>query len=177
LAAGLLLLLAPAILALGPAGAERDPGALASQSPAACGATSLWDLRGTYTFTATAWQDLSELNPALPRGYAPVTILGTFRINGNGDVTGWAAINAGGLRLTADFVNSRFGASLADCSIPISLSMSIREFAEATMGPYAYIGVASGDGSAMSIDFMMLGTGPGTHVELDHARRISMKFD
>ena len=147
------------------------------QSPAACGATGLWDLRGTYTFTATAWQDLSELNPALPRGYAPVTIPGTFRINGNGDVTGWAAINAGGLRLTADFVNSRFSAPLGDCSIPISLSMSIREFTEATMGPYAYIGVASGDGSAMNIDFMMLGTGPGSHVELDHATRISMKFD
>jgi hypothetical protein len=111
------------------------------------------------------------------RRFAPEERPDLLARDGNGDVTGWAAINAGGLRLTADFVNSRFSAPLGDCSIPISLSMSIREFAEATMGPYAYIGVASGDGSAMNIDFMMLGSGPGTHVELDHARRISMKFD
>ncbi len=37
------------------------------------------------------WQDLSEVDPLLPKGYATVTILGAFKFNGNGDVTGWAS--------------------------------------------------------------------------------------
>jgi hypothetical protein len=138
---------------------------------------SLWSLRGTYTFTGTAWQDLSEVNPALPKGYAPVSIIGAFTINGRGDVTGWALINAGGLQMTAEFVDSHFGAPKADCSFPISLSMRIREFGEGIAGPYSYAGIITGDGSALEIAFMMLGTGPGSHVELNHAKRISMKSD
>ena len=47
---------------------------------------------------------ISEINPALPKGYAPVTIIGAFRVNGNGDATGWALVNAGGLQMTAEFV-------------------------------------------------------------------------
>lgn len=176
LSAGLLLL-APTVHAQDPADPVRDPGALAAQAPAGCGTWGVWALRGTYAFTATAWQDLSELNPALPTGYAPVTIIGTFSINGNGDVTGSAFVNAGGLHMTAQFVDSRFSAPKADCSVPISLSMSIREFGEAIAGPYAYAGVIAGDGPALEIAFMMLGTGPGSHVELDHAKRISMRFD
>ena len=46
-----------------------------------CSNWSLWALRGTYTFTGTAWQDLSEINPALPKGYAPVSIIGAFGEN------------------------------------------------------------------------------------------------
>ncbi len=93
LAVGLLLLAATA-----QAQAPSGPGALASVAPAPCG-IDVSALRGTYAFTATAWQDLSEMDPALPKGYAPVTILGAFKVAGNGDVTGWASVNTGGLRL------------------------------------------------------------------------------
>lgn len=150
-----------------------------------CGTWSPWALRGTYALTGTAWQDLSELNPALPKGYAPVSIVGAFSINGNGGVTGWAFVNAGGLHMTAEFVNSQFDAPKADCSVPISLSMKIKEYGGAVTGPYAYVGVITstpatylrGDVSALEITFMMLGTGPGSHLELNHAKRISMKFN
>ena len=176
LAAGLLLL-APTIQAQEPADLVRDPGALASQAPGPCSTWGLWALRGTYAFTATAWQDLSEINPALPKGYAPVSIIGAFKVNGNGDVTGWAFINAGGLHMTAEFVNSQFSAPTSDCSFPISLSMRIKEFGEGIAGPYSYVGVIAGGGSALEIAFMMLGTGPGSHVEMNHAKRISMDFN
>lgn len=176
LAAGLLLL-APTIQAQELADPVRDPGALASQALGPCSTWDLWALRGTYAFTATAWQDLSEINPALPRGYAPVSIIGTFKVNGNGDVTGWAFVNAGGLQMTAEFVNSQFSAPKADCSFPISLSMSIKEFGEGIAGPYSYVGVIAGHGAPLEIAFMMLGTGPGSHVEMNHAKRISMDFN
>ena len=139
LAAGLLLL-APTIGAQVVPAPHRDPGALAFQAPRPCGSWGVWALRGTYAFTATAWQDLSALNPALPKGYAPVTIIGAFKLNGNGDVTGWALVNAGGLQMTAEFVNSQFSAPRADCSLPISLSMKINEFGEAIAGPYSVRG-------------------------------------
>jgi len=176
LAAGLLLL-AATVQAHEPADPVRQAGAPASQAPRACSTSGPSAMRGTYALTATGWQDLSEINPALPAGYAPVTIIGTFRINGKGDVTGSAWVNAGGLRLSAEFVNSRFSAPKADCSFPISLSMSINEFGEAITGPYSYAGVIAGDGPPLEIAFMMLGTGPGSHVELNHAKRISMNFD
>jgi hypothetical protein len=172
LAAGLLLL-APAARAQDLQEPIREPSALSALA-APCGTPGLWALRGTYAFTATAWQDLSEINPALPKGYAPVTILGAFKLNGNGELTGWAVVNTGGLRLNAEFVNSRFGAPQVDCDIPISLSMRFKEF-EGTTGPYPYVGVVSADGPALEIDYMMLGAGPGSHVELNHAKRISMR--
>jgi hypothetical protein len=172
-----LLLLSPTIGAQVLADPVRDPGAPTSQAPRPCSAWGLSALRGTYAFTATAWQDLSELNPALPKGYAPVTIIGAFKVNGNGDVTGWAFVNAGGLHMTAEFVNSQFSAPRADCSLPISLSMRIKEFGEGVAGPYSYVGVIAGDASALEIAFMMLGTGPGSHVEMNHAKRISMNFN
>ena len=151
-----------------------------------CGTQSLWALRGTYTFTGTAWQDLSEINPALPKGYAPVSIIGAFSIDNNGDVTGWALVNAGGLQMTAEFVNSQFGAPKADCGFPISLSMKIKEYGGVITGPYSYMGVITSASSrylvgsdvyAQEIAFMMLGAGPGSHLELNHAKRISMKFN
>ena len=176
LAAGVLLL-APTVQAQELGGPGGQPGALASQAPGTCSTLGLWALRGTYAFTATAWQDLSALNPALPKGYAPVTIIGVFKVNGNGDVTGWGSINAGGLQMIAEFVNSQFGAPKANCSFPISLSMRIEEFGEGIAGPYPYVGVVTSGGSALEIAFMMLGAGPGSHVEMDHAKRISMNFD
>jgi hypothetical protein len=138
---------------------------------------NLSPLRGTYTFTGSAWQDMSVINPALPNGYAPVTLIGAFTVNGQGDVTGWALVNAGGIPLKAEFVNSHFGDLKADGSFPISLSMRINDFGEIIDGPHSYMGVVAGDGSAQEIAFMMLGTGPGSHLELSHAKRISMKFD
>jgi hypothetical protein len=39
------------------------------------------------------------------------------------------------------------------------------------------VGTIAGVGPALEIAFMMLGTGPGSHEELDHAKRISMKYD
>ena len=168
-----LLSLAPALEAQDLAGPGGGPGAQASRSAGRCGTCDLLSLRGTYTFSGTEWQDLSEINPALPTGYAPVAIVGAFKVDDDGDLTGWASINAGGLQLTAEFVNSRFGAPRADCSVPISLSMRIKEF-EGVVGPYSYAGVIAGDASALEVVFMMLGTGPGSHVELDRARRISM---
>lgn len=174
--AAAVLLLGPAAYAQNPADAALVPSQLPSDAPRPCGTWDLWALRGSYAFTATAWQDLFELNPLLPKGYAPVTIIGAFRVNGNGDVNGWARVNAGGLQMTAEFVNSQFGAPKADCSFPISLSMTIKEYGGVVTGPYAYAGVIAGDMSALEIHFMMLGTGPGSHVELDHAKRISMNF-
>jgi hypothetical protein len=141
-----------------------------------CKSWGLWAIRGTYAFTGTAWQDLSEINPALPKGYAPVSILGTFTINCQGEVTGWALVNAGGIQMTAEFVNSVFSPPRADYSVSISLSMKIKEYGGVITGPYSYVGVIAGEVSAPEIDFMMLGTGPGSHLELNRAKRISMKF-
>jgi hypothetical protein len=172
-----LLPIAPAIWAQALADPVRIPGAVASLAPKPCGAWGLWALRGRYAFTATAWQDLSEINPALPKGFAPVTVIGAFKINGDGDLTGWASINAGGVSMSAEVVNSQFGAPRADGRIPISLSMKIKEFGEGVAGPYTYVGVIAGDASALEIDFMMLGAGPGSHVELNHAKRISMNLN
>lgn len=104
-----------------------------------------------------------------------MTIIGTFTVNGNGVVEGSAFVNAGGLRLSASFVNSQFGAPKPDCTFPISLSMQVSEFGEAVTGPYPYVGVITAEHPALEIAFMMLGAGPGSHVELDHARRISLK--
>jgi hypothetical protein len=154
-----LLLLAPSIQAQGHSNWNLSP------------------LRGTYTFTGSAWQDMSVINPALPTGYAPVSLIGAFTVNGDGDVTGWALVNAGGVQFTAEFVNSHFSAPKADGSFPISLSMRINDFGGIIDGPYSYIGVIEGNRSALEIAFMMLGTGPGSHLELSHAKRISMKFD
>jgi hypothetical protein len=176
LAAGLLLI-AATVQAHEPADPVRQPGAPASRAPKPCSASELWALRGTYALTATGWQDLSELNPALPKGYAPVSIIGAFKLNGNGEMTGWALINAGGVQMNAEFVNSQFGAPKADCSVPISLSMRINESGGMISGPYSYAGVIAGDASALEVFFMMLGTGPGSHVDLNHAKRISMHFN
>lgn len=152
----------------------RAAGTPACQLSRPCSTWSLSDLRGTYAFTASAWQDLSEINPALPAGYAPVTIVGSFKVGGNGDLTGWAAVNSGGLAMKAEFVDSRFSAPRADCSFALSLSMKIDDFGGLISGPYSYVGVIAGEASALELDFMMLGAGPGSHVELDHAKRISM---
>ena len=141
-----------------------------------CSTLGVWALRGTYTFTATAWQDLSEINPTLPKGYAPVTIIGAFSVNGLGDLTGWARVNAGGVPLAAQFVDSSVGAPQTDCSFPVTLSMRIRDFGDAVVGPYSYTGVITGNAPDREISFMMLGTGPGSHVEMDHARRVSMQY-
>jgi hypothetical protein len=175
LAAGLLSL-APAVQTRGLAAPVRQPDALASHAPTPCVGWGLSALRGTYAFTGTAWQDLSELNPALPKGYAPVSIIGAFKLNGNGEMTGWALINAGGVQMNAEFVDSQFGAPRADCSVPITMSMRINESGGLISGPYSYVGVVAGDASALEISFMMLGTGPGSHVDLNHAKRISMNF-
>ena len=140
-----------------------------------CPSFDLWTLGGTYTFTATAWQDLSQINPALPRGYAPVTIIGAFTVSFSGAVNGWALVNAGGLQMSAQFVNSSFGEPMADCSFPVTLSMKINEFGDVVTGPYSYVGVVTSKAPTWEIAFMMLGTGPGSHVEMDHAKRSSMQ--
>lgn len=171
-----LLLLAPALEAQDMADPGREASALAPGVIGACGRWSSWSLRGTYAFSATGWQDLSEINPALSKGYAPVAIVGSFKADARGELTGWASINAGGVPLTAEIVNSRFGAPRADCSFPVTLSMRIKEF-EGVVGPYAYAGVIAGGASDLEVIFVMLGTGPGSHVDLNRARRISMKID
>ena len=140
-----------------------------------CPSFDLWTLGGTYTFTATAWQDLSQINPALPRGYAPVTIIGAFTVSFSGAVNGWALVNAGGLQMSAQFVDSSFGEPRADCSFPVTLSMKINEFGDVVTGPYSYVGVVTSKAPTWEIAFMMLGTGPGSHVEMDHAKRSSMQ--
>jgi hypothetical protein len=175
LAAGLLI--AVTVQAHEPAVTVRQPGAPAHQAGKPCKPSSLSALRGTYAFSATGWQDLSEINPMLPKGYAPVSIIGAFKLNGNGELTGWTLINAGGVQMNAEFVNSQFGAPKADCSVAISLSMRINEAGGMISGPYSYVGVIGGDASAPEIHFMMLGTGPGSHVDMNHARRISMSVD
>lgn len=171
-----LMLLVPIVGAQAPMDPVRGPGGPAYLAGRPCGSGGVRALRGTYAYTGTAWQDLSVLNPALPKGYAPVTIIGAFKLDGEGNLTGWSWVNAGGVSMSAEFVNSKFGAPKADCSIPITLSMKMPEFGEGIAGPYPYVGVVAGDGAALEIRFMMLGTGPGSHVELDHAKRISMSF-
>ncbi len=167
-----LFLLATTFPSPDPAGHIRHPvEAVHTASP--CGAWNLRALQGTYAFTGTAWQDLSQINPALPAGYAPVSLIGSFRLRGDGNLTGWALVNAGGLPMTAEFVNSKFSPPNADCSVPISLSMRISDFGGVISGPYEYIGVVSGRRSDPEIAFMMLGTGPGSHLELNRARRVS----
>jgi hypothetical protein len=156
------------------ADAVRAAGTPACRLSKPCSTWGLSDLRGTYAFTASAWQDLSEINPALPKGYAPVTIVGSYKVDRNGDLTGWAVVNAGGVPMKAEFVDSRIDAPQADCSFALSLSMRISDFGGAISGPYSYVGVIAGSASALELDYMMLGTGPGSHVELDHAKRISM---
>ena len=123
----------------------------------------------------TAAQASNQINPALPRGYAPVTIIGAFAVNYSGAVNGWALVNAGGLQMSAQFVNSSFGEPRADCSFPVTLSMKINEFGDVVTGPYSYVGVGTSKAPAWEIAFMMRGTGPGSHVEMDHAKRISMQ--
>ena len=86
-------------------------------------------------------------------------------------------VHAGGLPLSAEFVNSQVTAVRADCSFSMSLSMRMPDFGGAIDGPYAYTGVVAGEGAALEMAFMMHGTGPGTHVEMNRARRISMKYD
>jgi hypothetical protein len=176
LAAGLLVV-AATVQAHEPADPVRQPAAPAAHAPRPCGAPGLSALRGTYALSATGWQDLSEINPALPKGYAPVSIIGAFKLDGNGDMTGWALINAGGVQMNAEFVNSQFSALKPDCSVAISLSMKINESGGMISGPYSYVGVIAGDPSALEVHFMMQGTGPGSHVDMNHAKRISMHVD
>src|SRR5512145_279471 len=141
--AAVLLLLAAVIQARSLPGTVHDSGVQPSTATGPCATLSLKDLRGTYAFTANAWQDLSEINPALPRGYAPVTIIGAFAVNFSGALTGWALVNAGGLQMSAQFVNSSFGEPRTDCSFPVTLSMKINEFGDVVTGPYAYVGVVT----------------------------------
>ena len=54
--------------------------------------------------------------------------------------------------------------------------MKIKEYGGVVTGPYSYVGGVAGDMLSLEILFMMLGTGPGSHVELNHAKRISMDF-
>lgn len=176
LAAGLSLL-APTMHARNLAGPAPHQDAPKAQADRLCGFAGLPALRGTYALTGTAWQDLSVMDPSLPKGYAPVTLIGVFTVNAGGEVTGWALVNTGGLHLTAEFVNSRFEAPRADCGVPLSLSMKINEFGEGIAGPYPYMAVVSGEGQALEIALMMLGTGPGSHLESSRAKRISMHFD
>jgi hypothetical protein len=136
---------------------------------------SLWAMRGTYAFSATAWQDLSVMNPSLPKGYAPVSIVGAFAVNAGGELTGWATVNAGGIPMTVEFVDSRVSTPKADCRVAMTFSMKIKEYGDVIDGPYSYTGVIAGDPSSLEIVFMMLGTGPGSHVELARAKRISMR--
>ena len=173
LAAGLLPL-AGGVEAQSPPDVGRASDAPACRTARPCSTWGLSDLQGTYAFTANAWQDLSEINPALPKGYAPVTIIGSFKVGGNGALTGWARVNAGGVSLNAEFVDSQLSAPTADCSFAMSLSMKIDDFGGVISGPYSYVGVVTGNAAALELDYMMLGTGPGSHVELDHAKRISM---
>lgn len=168
-----LLGLLAAVLMLLPAASQAQE-VPASQTPGACGTWDLKALRGTYAFTGVAWQDLSELNPMLPKGYAPVSIIGSLRVDAQGAVTGWASVNAGGVPMTAEFVDSQFGAPRADCGFPITMRMKIAEYGGVVTGPYSYAGVIAGDGAALEIAFMMLGAGPGSHVETNRARRIAM---
>ena len=168
-----LLLLAAAVQTHGPADPLHQPAAPPPPVHRPCAAMDQASLRGTYALSATGWQDLSEINPALPKGSAPVSVIGAFKLDGNGEVTGWGLINAGGVQLDAEIVDSRFSAPRPDCSVAISLSMRINESGGIVSGPYSYVGVVAGDASEREVRFMMLGTGPGSHVDMQHARRIS----
>ena len=141
-----------------------------------CSNWTLWDTRGTYATTVSGSMDLSTLDPALPKGYAPLSSVGAFTNNGQGGGTGWALINAGGVQLTIEFVDVKFGAPRADCLQPFSYSFRIKEFG-VTVGPLSFPGVIAGDMGALEIFAMASGTGPGSPVQSGHAKRISLKFN
>jgi hypothetical protein len=140
-----------------------------------CSGLTLWDTRGTYAMQGTAWTDMSTLNPALPKGYAPVSMIGAYVNDGKGGGTGWALLNAGGVQMTIEFVNAKWGAPNADCSQPFTYSMKIKE-SGVTVGPISVPAViASPD--AGEVFGLQLGTGPGSMVASSRARRISLKFN
>jgi hypothetical protein len=157
--------LAAGVLLLAPAIQAQD-----------CSNWTLWDTRGTYATSVSGWIDLSTLNPALPGGYSPFSSVGAFTNNGRGGGTGWALINAGGVQLTVEFVDVKFGAPGAECLQPFSYSYKIKEFGDITVGPVSFPGVIAGDMSTLEIFAMAPGTGPGAPVQSGHAKRISLKF-
>ena len=141
-----------------------------------CRDWTLWDTRGSYVNTVTGWIDLSTLNPALPKGYAPLSAVGGFTNNGQGGGTGWALLNAGGVQLTVEFVNVTIGPPTAECFQPFSYSFRIKEFG-VTSGPVSFPGVITGDMNALEIFAMSVGAGPGSPVQTGRAKRISLRFD
>lgn len=141
-----------------------------------CSNWTLWDTRGTYATTVSGWMDLSTLNPALPKGYAPFSSVSAFMNNGRGGGAGWALVNAGGVQFTVEFVDTKFGPPSANCLQPFSYSMRIKEFG-VTIGPLSFPGVIAGDMPALEIFAMTTGTGPGSPVQSGHAKRISFKFE
>ena len=141
-----------------------------------CSNWSLWDTRGTYATSVSGWIDLSTLNPAMPKGYAPFSSVGAFMNNGRGGGAGWALVNAGGVQFTVEFVDTKFGPPGANCLQPFNYSMRIKEFG-VTIGPLSFPGVIAGDMQTLEIFAMTAGTGPGSAVQLGHAKRISLKSE
>ena len=157
--------LAACILLLAPALRAQD-----------CSNWSLWDTRGTYAQTASGWIDLSTLNPALPKGYAPFSSVGAFVNNGRGGGGGWVLVNAGGVQFTGEYVDVKWGAPAANCLQSFTYTMRIKEFG-VTIGPLSFPGVIAGDTPGLEIFAMATGTGPGSPVQSGHARRISLKSE
>ncbi|MEK7409373.1 MAG: hypothetical protein AAB225_30275, partial [Acidobacteriota bacterium] len=63
-------------------------------------------VRGTYCLTCTGWMDLSKLVPGAPAGFVPTAFVGVNKTDGVGRFSGWLVGNAGGVKLTLEFVDS-----------------------------------------------------------------------
>ena len=124
--------------------------------------------------SGSGWIDLSKLASTLPAGTIPMAWAGAMSYNGAGGGTGWVAVNAGGVQITIDFVNLTYQAK-ADCSVPVSYSMKVREFG-VTLGPVSRLLVIGGNPAALSLYGIQVGTGPATPVDLMAAQRVNMQF-
>ena len=142
-----------------------------------CSGWTNFDLRGTYMHSASGWMDFSKLNPALPAGSVPFSMVGASFMDGQGVGSGWALINAGGVQLTTEMVDVK-GEVKPDCSVVNTYSLKVKELG-ITIGPVTRILVIASPlhgNSDLELYGIPMGAGPGTPVDLSHAKRISLNW-
>jgi hypothetical protein len=122
----------------------------------------------------SGWIDLSKLVPALPAGTIPMSWVGAVSYNGIGGGTGWVALNAGGVQMAIELVDLAYQVK-ADCSVPLSYSMKVKELG-VTLGPVSRILVVGGRGAELRLYGIQVGAGPGKPVDLMTAHRVSVQF-
>ena len=144
-----------------------------------CSGLSNSHLAGTYAMYGSGYIDLSKLLPGvpgMPAGMIPMTWVGAHTYDGSGSGTGWVTLNAGGMRMDAQFASLSYSVQ-PDCSIQISFSMKIKQLG-ITIGPFPRLGVVARKGDTLEIHFI-LAPPPGeagAGLDLGTAVRISMQY-